>query len=289
MTTPDMQGRVCLITGATAGIGKATAHGLAAAGASLILVSRDRARGEATRDEIRAKSGNAQVEVLFADLASQASIRTLADEVLARYPKLHVLLNNAGGVFSPREETVDGLERTFAVNHMAYFLLSKLLLERLRESAPARIINVSSEAQSMGKIDFDDLQGQRKYDVLKAYGQSKVANVMFTYELARRLDGSGVTVNCLHPGLVASNFASNTAGWFGWVAKLMYLSPFAITPEQGAETSIFLASSPEVEKVTGKYFNKCKQAKSSAITYDTAACRQLWEASEKLLKTPALT
>src|SRR5919202_4606855 len=212
---PDMRGRICLVTGATSGIGKATALGLARLGATLVLVTRDPQRGATTVAEIKQQTGNDALDFLTADLTSQQSIRRLADEFKRKYQHLHVLVNNAGGVF-PRTLTVDGLEKTFALNHLAYFLLTELLLDVLKASAPGRIVSVSSEAERGGKINFDDLQSYRKYNAMRAYSQSKLANVIWTYELARRLEGTGVTANCLHPGAVATSFG-NTIPLMNWV------------------------------------------------------------------------
>jgi len=210
--SPAMAGRTCLVTGATSGIGKATATGLARLGADLVLVARDPAKGQATMAEIGAATGNPRVGLLEADLSSQASVRQLAEEVKRGHDRLHVLVNNAGGYWATRHTTVDRLELTFAVNHLAYFLLTNLLLDLLRASAPARIVNVTSGAQAIGDVHFDDLQFERRYRGQPAYNQSKLANVLFTYELARRLDGSGVTVNCVHPGVVRTNFGRDDSG-----------------------------------------------------------------------------
>lgn len=279
----SMRGRVCLITGGSSGIGKATALALAAKGARVGIVVRDEGRGQATLDEIKAQTGNDQIDLFLAELGSQQSIRALAEEIKGRYDRLHVLVNNAGGVF-PRSETVDGIERTFALNHLAYFLLTDLLLDLIKSSAPARIINVSSGAHTGGKINFDDLQGQRKYTSFRAYSQSKLANVLFTYELARRLRGTGVTVNALHPGVVATKFGTEVGpARFA----LGIVRRFLRTPERGAETSIYLASSPEVEGVTGQYFYDCKPVRSSAVSYDSQTAARLWQVSADLTHQPA--
>jgi NAD(P)-dependent dehydrogenase (short-subunit alcohol dehydrogenase family) len=273
-----MQGRICLVTGATGGIGKATALGLARLGATLVLVTRDPRRGDATVAEIKQQTGNDALDYLTADLASQQSIRQLADEFKGKYRHLHVLINNAGGVF-PRTYTVDGLEKTFALNHLAYFLLTELLLDVLKASAPARIVSVSSEAERGGKINFDDLQSHKRYSAMSAYSQSKLANIMWTYELARRLEGTGVTANCLHPGAVTTSFG-NSIPLMNWVYRLG--GRFMRTPEKGAETVIYLASSPEVEGVTGKYFQDCKPIKSVPRSYDREDARRLWQVSAEL-------
>ena len=282
-----MHGRVCMITGGSSGIGKETALGLARMGAAVIVVGRAQGRCAAATAEIKTRSGNPRVEFMLADLSSQASIRRLGAEFVARGQPLHVLVNNAGGLYSQRATTVDGIETTFAVNHLAYFLLTHLLLETLttsgQEDATARIVNVSSEAQRVGHIDFDDLQGARRYRAFRAYSQSKLANVMLTYELARKLEGKPVTANCLHPGTIASGFGRNNSGGFGLLFRL--LAPFLRTPEAGARTSIYLASSAEIEGVSGGYFIDCKPALSSAESYDMAASRRLWRISAQLTDT----
>ena len=284
-TGGGMGEKVCLITGATSGIGKATAMGLANMGASVVIVGRDRGRGEAALTEIKERSGNSSVDLMLADLSSQEQIRRLADDFKAAYPRLDVLINNAGVFRSERITTADGIEMTFAVNHLAYFLLTNLLLDVLKASAPSRIVNVSSGAQSNGTIDFDDLQGEKGYKGTKAYSQSKLANVLFTYELARRLEGTGVTANCLHPGAVRTNFGSGSSGVFGFMVRA--LRPLMISPEKGAETSIYLASSPEVEGVSGRYFVKKAEARSSDVSYDERLARRLWKVSAELTNLPA--
>src|SRR6266704_3065779 len=276
----SMQGKICMVTGVNLGIGKATA--LAQRGATVVMVCRDRARGEQARSEITTKSRNKAVDLLQADLSSQQSIRQLVKNVQHHYTHLHVLINNAGAAFPGRRETVDGLEMTFAVNYLAPFLLTHVLLDVLKASAPARIVNVSSESHQSSSIKMDDLQGMKGYRSLNTYGQSKLAVVMFTYELARRLEGTGVTVNCLHPGFVATNFGqSSTAPVIRTAVK--FISRFGMSPEEGAKTSIYLASSPEVEGVTGTYFVKSIPKRSAAISYDESLQRQLWEQSAKLV------
>ena len=276
----SMQGKICMVTGANSGIGKATALALAQMGATVVMVCRDRARGEEARSEITTKSRNNAVDLLLADLSSQQSIRHLVENFQHHYTHLHVLINNAGAAFPGRRETVDGLEMTFAVNYLAPFLLTNLLLDVLKASASARIVNVSSDAQASGYIQMDDLQAEKHYR--SAYGQSKLAEVMFTYELARRLQGTSVTANCLHPGFVATNFGqSSTAPVIRTAVK--FISRFGTSPEEGAKTSIYLASSPEVEGVTGKYFVKSIPKRSAAISYDESLQRQLWEQSAKLV------
>jgi NAD(P)-dependent dehydrogenase (short-subunit alcohol dehydrogenase family) len=275
-----MRGKTCVVTGANRGIGRATAEGLAALGARVVLVGRDGAAGEAAAGDIRSATGNAAVEAVTADLASQASIRGLVAELLGRCPRLDVLVNNAGLVARSRTMTVDGIETVFAVNHLAYFLLTNLLLDRLKASAPARIVNVSSEAHQGHRLDFDDLQLTRGWRPVKAYSLSKLANVMFTYELARRLAGTGVTVNCLHPGVIATKLLLDYLPLPSLTSPVT--TAFAGTPEQGAETPLYLAASPEVEGVTGEYFARRKPKKSTAYSYDTAAARRLWDESARL-------
>jgi NAD(P)-dependent dehydrogenase (short-subunit alcohol dehydrogenase family) len=277
-----MAGKAVLVTGSSGGIGKATAAGLAALGARVGITARDRRRAEAAAAEIVDRSGNPAVDVFAADLSVQSEVRRLAAEVLAAYPRLDVLVNNAGGTWAHRHVTPDGLEHTFALNHLAPFLLTNLLLERLRASAPARVVTVSSGAQAMGRIDFDDLQSERRYSGQRAYNASKLANVMFTYELARRLAGTGVTANVLHPGVVRTAFAAEDPSP---VYKL--LTPvarlFMKTPAQGAATSIYLASSAEVEGVSGQYFANRRPKRSSKASYDAQAAARLWQVSAGLV------
>ena len=280
-----LAGRTCLVTGATSGIGKAAATALARLGADLVVVGRDPAKGEATMAEIRTVTGNPRVELLCADLSSQAAVRRAATDYRRSHDRLHLLVNNAGGQWATRHTTADGLELTFALNHLAYFLLTNLLLEMLRSSAPARIVNVTSSAQALGDIHFDDLQFERRYRGQAAYNQSKLANVLFTYELARRLDGTGVTVNCLAPGVTRTNFGRDDSG------PLMRLlsplaRPFMRSPEEGAATAVWLASSPEAEGVTGRYYLRRRARptprRSSRRSYDTDLARRLWRVSEEL-------
>src|SRR5215210_4660200 len=278
--------KVCLITGATSGIGKATAMELASMGASVVMVGRDRGRGEAALAEIKEESANASVDLMLADLSSQEEIRRLAHEFKEAYPRLDVLINNAGLFRSERITTADGLETTFAVNHLAYFLLTNLLLDGLEISAPSRIVNVSSGDHASGTIDFDDLQAEKGYKGAKAYSQSKLANVLFTYELAKKLEGTGVSANCLHPGAgIRTNFGSGVSGIFGFTVRA--LRPLMKSPEKGAETSIYLASSPEVEGLSGRYFVKEAEARSSDASHDERLARRLWEVSAELTNVPA--
>jgi NAD(P)-dependent dehydrogenase (short-subunit alcohol dehydrogenase family) len=274
-----LTGRRCVVTGATRGIGRATAEALVRSGASLILVCRRRPDGEEVSREL-ARHAAEPPEVVAADLSSQASIREAATLIRERHPELHVLINNAGIFTRRRELTVDGLEQQFAVNHLAYFLLTNLLLDRLDAGAPSRIINVSSGAHEGSKLDFDDLQGERGYDGNQAYSRSKLANILFTYELARRLRGTGVTANCLHPGVIATKLLADYMGLP--VAGGPLTRTFGAKPEKGAETIVYLASSPAVEGVSGKYYVNQKPVASSRESYDEAAARRLWETSERL-------
>ena len=281
----DMSGKVCLITGANSGIGKATALGLAKLDATVVIVSRDKDKGEAALIEIRMLSGNKNTDAMVADLSSQDSVRELAHDFMARYKKLHVLINNAG-IFLPRRVlTVDGLEATFATNHLGHFLLTNLLLNELKSSAPARIINITSSAHYGTEIDFEDLQGEKKYGGYHAYSQSKLANVLFTYQLAKQLEGTGVTVNCLHPGVVRTGFAKDQAGLMNILFRIG--SPFMMSPEKSAKAVIYLAASPELEGVSGKFFSKGKEKKSSKESYDIASAEKLWKVSAELTKLNA--
>jgi NAD(P)-dependent dehydrogenase (short-subunit alcohol dehydrogenase family) len=280
-----MTGKTVLITGGTGGIGRASAIGLAALGARVGITGRDRARAEDAAAAIARATGNPAVDVFVADMTSQAEVRRLGTDVLAAYPRLDVLLNNVGGFWSHRHVTADGLERTFALNHLAPFLLTNLLLDRLKASAPARVVTVSSAAHSMGKIDFDYLMGERRYSGQEAYNDSKLANVMFTYELARRLEGTGVTANALHPGITSTAFgAEDTAR--GWGPLIALMRPFMKSPERGADTPIYLASSPDVDGLSGTYFADRKAKGSHKSSYDTATTARLWQVSAELVGLP---
>jgi retinol dehydrogenase 14 len=277
----SMAGKTVLITGGTAGIGRATALGLAAMGAHLVVTGRDGERAEDVAGEVRAAGGR-PVKVFVADLSSQSQVRQLADDVLQSVPRLDVLVNNVGGYWNTRHVTVDGLEHTFAVNHLASFLLTNLLLERLEHTAPARVVTVSSHAHVQGRIDFDDLQGERSYSGARAYNQSKLANVLFTYELARRLSATSVTANALHPGMVRTSFGAEDPRGIQRVV-IPFVRPFMKSPTQGATTSIQLASAPELERVTGRYFVNGKPASSSRRSYDEADAARLWQVSADLV------
>src|SRR5690242_8009629 len=274
-----MAGKICLITGGTNGIGKSTAQALAQMGATVVIGGRNAPKTAQAVAAIRAASGTNNVHALLADLSSQQEVRRLADAFTSTYPHLHVLINNAGAAFLHRQLSVDGYEMTFAFNHLAYFLLTNLLLDTLKASAPARIINVSSDAHTGGKVNFDDLNAKNSWGMagMSAYSNSKLENIMFTYELARRLEGTGVTANVLHPGLVNTGFNKNNGGLMRIAMRL--ISPFSLTPEQGADTIIYLASSPEVEGVSGKYWDKRKAVKSIDASYDISAQQRLWAVS----------
>ena len=280
--TQSMAGKTVLITGGTGGIGKATAIGLASLGARVAITGRDLVRAESAAADIRGATGNPNVDAFAADLSSQLEVRRLGAVVLEAYPRLDVLINNVGGFWATRHVTADGLERTFALNHLAAYLLTNLLLDRLKASAPARVVTVASNAQSLGKIDFADLQGERSYSGQTAYNQSKLADVMFTYELARRLEGTGVTATVLHPGVVRTGFgAEDPSRIFKLLVPLW--RPFMKTPADGAATSIYLASSPKVEGVTGMYFADSRPLASSKTSYDKAAAARLWQVNAGLV------
>ncbi len=277
----SMNGKICLVTGATNGIGKATAQALAQMGATVVIVGRNAPKTAQLVEEIRAASGNKNVDSLLADLSSQQEVRRLANEFKSKYSHLHVLLNNAGGVFMQRQLSVDGIEMTFALNHLAYFLLTNLLLDTIKASAPARIINVSSGAHTSGKIEFDNLQGEQDYSP-RAYDNSKLANILFTMELARRLGGTGVTVNALHPGFVATGFAKNNGKIIAALVSI-FAPLVARSPAKGAETSIYLASSPSIEGITGKYFYDSHVIPAAPQATDTVVARKLWDVSAEMV------
>jgi NAD(P)-dependent dehydrogenase (short-subunit alcohol dehydrogenase family) len=282
----ELDGKLCIITGGTAGIGLATAERLAAMGASLLLVGRDQAKGERAQARLGSVAPQARVKILYADLTRPAALGALATQLLEAAPRIDVLINNAGAIFRRRGETEDGLERSFALNHMGYFRLTQLLQARLVASAPARIVNVASTAHRGARLDFDDLQTRRSYDGWTAYRRSKLCNILFTRALARRLAGTGVTANCLHPGFVASEFGDNNDGVFRMVLTLGKRL-VAISPARGAETPVHLASSPEVAPVSGLYFDKCRAVPPSAAAQDDAAGERLWQDSVRLAGLPA--
>jgi len=275
-----MKGRVCLITGANSGIGKATALELAGMGATLVIVARDKQKGENAMSEIRSDTGNNSIELLLADLSSLQSVRELAQQFQAKYSKLHVLINNAGLFNQRRHVTPDGYEATFAINYLAPFLLTNLLLDELRSSTPSRIVNVSSVGHYNGHINFDDINMEKNYGGWKAYQQSKLALVLFTRELAKKLQGTGVTVNSVHPGTVATNIWSRPMGPLGFIMAVPKL--FMTSPNKGAETVVYLASSPDAASTSGEYWDKLKVKKSSEESYNEEVGKRLWEVSEKL-------
>lgn len=270
-----------MVTGGTSGIGLATATALALQGATLIVVSRDPARTDHTVAQIRKDTGNAAVSGMPVDLSSRTQIAQFAADFQQRHERLDVLINNAGGLFSERRISVDGIEMTLALNHLGYFLLTHALLDSLKAGVKARIVNLASNAHHKGKIDFDNLQGERHYNGWRAYCQSKLANVLFTYQLAERLSGTGITVNALHPGFVATRFGHENWSLFALMIKLgMRIA--AISPTKGAETAVYLASSPEVETVTGKYWYEKRPVRSSPLSYNKGITQRLWQASIEL-------
>lgn len=279
--TRPLTGQNIVVTGGTGGIGNATAAGLAALGARVAIVGRDRARAEAAAEDLRRRSSNDEIDAFEADLSSQAQVRRLAADLRERYPRLDALVNNVGGFWAHRHVTEDGLELTFALNHLAPFLLTNLLVDRMIAQGGARIVNVTSSAESLGRIDFDDLQGAERYSGQRAYNQSKLANVLFTYELARRLTGTGVTANVVHPGVTRTAFgAEDQMRLFaatGGIAR-----PFMRSPERGADTVVWAASSPELDGVTGGYFHDRRPKRSSPRSHDEATAKRLWQVSEEL-------
>jgi NAD(P)-dependent dehydrogenase (short-subunit alcohol dehydrogenase family) len=275
-----MKGKTIVATGATSGIGEAAVLELAGMGARILVVARDQGRADATMRKLEAKAPGLDHRLQLADLSNMAETRKVGAAIAASEPRVDVLINNAGALFSNRRVTPEGLELTCALNHMAYFVLTEALREKLVDSAPARVVSTSSTAHQGMSLDFDDLQSAKGYGGLKVYGRSKLANILFTRELARRLAGTGVTANCLHPGVVATRFGESSGGFAGLV--IPFLRPFFILAERGADTIIYLASSPDVEKTTGQYFVKRKITEPSAAARDDAAAKRLWEASETL-------
>lgn len=278
----DVRGKTILITGATSGIGLEASVDLARRGAKLVMVGRDPKRTDAARADVEARSGSKDVTTMLCDFESQAAIRALAKDFLSRHDRLDVLVNNAGLVNKERRLTADGIEATFAVNHLGYFLLTNLLLDRLVESAPARVVTVASVGHRRGTMDFEDLGYERGYFIMKAYARSKLGNVLFSNELARRLEGKGVTSNSLHPGGVATNIWSGAPGWAKPILAVI-VKPFLITPEKGAQTILQLATSPELDGVTGKYFEKLRAVDPAPLALDEALAKRLWNVSEKLV------
>lgn len=280
MTTPTMHGKTVLVTGANSGIGLATAKGLAAKGAQVVMLCRSREKGEAARAEVISATGNNEVYLILADLGIQAQIHRAAEEFKAQFKRLDVLINNAAIIPAKREVTADGLETQFAVNHLSYFLLTHLLLDVMKASAPARIINVSSNLHERGKIDFDDLQSSRSYSMMgwAHYGSTKLMNILFTFELARRLKGTGITVNALHPGVIGTNLSRTMPKWMHRIYTAVMPKP-----EDGAKTSIYLATSPEIAATTGEYFANCKITPTAETAHDQATAVRLWDVSAKMV------
>ncbi len=275
----DLEGQNCIVTGATSGIGEATALTLAAQGARVGILCRDPAKGQQTLEKIRTETGNENLQLFQADLGSQAQIRTAAAEMLDAFDRIHLLVNNAGLVNWSYSETEDGIETVWAVNHLGYFLLTRLLLDRLRESAPARIVNVASDAHKfVGGIEFDDIGHRENFRSMRVYGHSKLANILFTRELSRRLEGTGVTVNAVHPGAVATGLGHNNGGWAR--ALTGFLGVFFKNADQGAATSLHVATSPRLDGVSGRYFAKSREARISKAAADDAVAERLWRLSE---------
>ncbi len=275
-----MKNKMVLITGATSGIGRIAVKELAKMGAKLILVVRNEQKVIKLKNEIQSETDNTSIDYFICDLSVQEEVYRVAADIKNKYDKIDVLINNAGLIVNDRILTPDGIEYTFALNHLGYFLLTGLLLESLNNASPSRIINVSSEAHKVGKINYDDLTGEKKYKPMVAYCQSKLANILFTKGLAKKIEGSGITVNTLHPGSVKSSFGSDLTGLLGFLMKLS--RPFLISPEKGAQTLIYLASSPEVEGITGKYFVKKRIKNSSRLSNDETVANKLWKVSEEL-------
>ncbi len=275
-----MKGKVVVITGATSGIGQVTAERLAGMGARLVLVARDKARAEAALERLRERAPGVAHCIHYADLLHLAQMKQVAEEIAAAERRIDVLINNAGALFNSRRVTEDGLELTFALNHMAYFVLTHGLRERLVASAPARVVNTASDAHKGAKLDFDDLQSAKGYRGFKVYARSKLANILYTRELARRLAGTGVTSNCLHPGFVATRFGDESGGLFSHVVHFAKI--FAISTEKGAETIVHLASSPDVANASGGYFYKCRPATPTREAQDDAAAKRLWAETARL-------
>ncbi len=278
----DLKDKNAIITGATSGIGRITALAIAEKGARLVLPVRNMAKGEELKQEIGEKTGNTSVELISCHLDSLESIRQFAEEYKQKHDTLHLLVNNAGTWEVKRRESEDGIEMNFAVNHLAPFMLTYLLLDTIKASAPARIVNVSSSAHKQTKMNFDDLEGKKRWSSMRSYGQGKLANILFTRKLAKDLEGTGVTANCLHPGVVSTRLFDKMPLVFRKIFGL-----FMITPDKGAETSIYLAASPEVEGVSGGYFVKKKQARPTRHAMDMDVAERLWEVSEEYCRQKA--
>lgn len=276
-----MTGKNVLITGGSSGIGFETAKAIAAQGANVFIVGRDTAKTEQTVKDLIAATGNKNIKYFLANFSSMKSVRQLAEQVKSELSVLDVLVNNAGAVFPEFKLNEEGLEMTIATNHFAYFLLTNLLLDLIKKAEAGRVVNVSSGSHYKGKLDFESFTHNKRYFITKAYGQSKLANVFFTQELAERLKGTNVTVNCLHPGVVKTNIGNKDTNWYSGLTWTMFSRIGGISVEAGAKTSVYLATSPEVENVTGKYFDKCKQKEPAKITHDKALQKKLWEVSEQ--------
>jgi len=275
-----MQGKVVVITGATSGIGQVAAERLARMGARIVLVARDKARGEAALARLRKLAPGVAHSIHYADLSRLSEMKQVAAGIAAAEPRIDALINNAGALFNSRRVTEDGLELTFALNHMAYFVLTHGLRERLIASAPARVVNTASDAHKGASLNFDDLQSANNYSGFKVYGRSKLCNILFTRELARRLAGTGVTANCLHPGFVATRFGDQSGGLLSYGVRVA--KAFAISPEKGAETMVYLASSPEVATASGEYFYQCRPATPTKEAQDDTAAQRLWSETARL-------
>ena len=276
----EMKGKVIVITGATSGIGQVAAEELAAMGARIVQVARSRERGEGALKRLRERAPDIAHGIYYADLSRVSEMKRVAMEIAQAEPHIDVLINNAGAMFGSRQVTEEGLERTFALNHLSYFVLTQGLRQRLVASSPARVINTSSDAHASRTIDFSDLQSSKAYRGFNVYGFSKLCNILFTRQLARQLAGTGVTANCLHPGFVATRFGDQAGGLFSFVIRLA--KRFALSPQQGAETLIYLASSPDVAKVTGEYFYKCRPATPSKEAQNNAKAERLWTETARL-------
>ena len=277
-----MQGKTVVVTGGTSGIGEVAAFRLAGQGARIVLIARDPKRGGVTLSMLKQANPAADHKVHYGDLSSIADMKRVATEVANTEPRIDVLVNNAGAVFLSRQTSVDGLEMTFATNHMNYFVVTNILLDRLKATPGARIVSTASEAHKSGKLDFDDLQSAKSYSTFRVYGTSKLCNILFTRELARRVDGTGVTANCLHPGFVGTRLGQNNATNFFIKALARTIMTFGISPEEGAKTIIHLASSPDVATISGEYFYKCKVAEPSLAAQDDDAAKRLWDVSAKI-------